>query len=184
MARPRKYTAKALREGVDGYFRSISRTRAATEMVPTGYVDRYGHPVMKPEKILNDDGEEIMVRDYIVPPTTAGLCRYLGISHQTWADYSDKKQHPEFADSTTRARERMREYNENELLTRSGRDVKGIIFNLQNNFGYSEKREVELGRSAVKAVSTANMTMDDKKALLAQIMSEGDDDEQSPDDDE
>ena len=180
MARPRKYTAKALRESVDGYFRSISRTKAAVEMLPTGEVDRYGHPVMAAQKILNDDGEEIMVREYIVPPTTAGLCRHLGISHQTWAEYSDKEKHPEFADSTTRARERMREYNELELLTRAGKDVRGIIFNLQNNFGYSEKREVELGKTAAQAVTTSAMTMEDKRALLAQIMSEGDDDEYGP----
>lgn len=176
MARPRKYTAKALREGVDGYFRSICRTRAATELKPTGEVDRYGHPILKPEVILNDDGEEIMVREYIVPPTTAGLCRHLGISHQTWAEYSDKEKHPEFADSTTRARERLREYNELELLTRPGKDVRGIIFNLQNNFGYSEKREVDLAPTAAQAVSTASMALDERTAMLAELLRQGVDD--------
>lgn len=147
-------------------------------MVPTGNVDRYGHPEMEPRVILNDDGEEIKYREYVVPPTTAGLCRYLGISHQTWAEYSDKSKHPEYADSTTRARERMREYNENELLTRAGKDVRGIIFNLQNNFGYSEKREVELGEHATKAVTTANMSSEEKWQLLQSLMEQTDGEEE------
>lgn len=178
MGRPRKYTAKGLRDAVDRYFSSISRTKTATEMVPTGNVDRYGHPEMEPRVILNDDGEEIKYREYVVPPTTAGLCRYLGISHQTWAEYSDKSTHPEYADSTTRARERMREYNENELLTRAGKDVRGIIFNLQNNFGYSEKREVELGEHATKAVTTANMSSEEKWQLLQSLMEQTDGEEE------
>lgn len=176
MGRPRKYTAKGLRSTVDRYFDSISRTRKATEMVPTGRVDRYGHPEMEQRVILNDDGEEIKYREYVVPPTTAGLCRYLGISHQTWAEYSDKNKHPEYADSTTRARERMREYNENELLTRPGKDVRGIIFNLQNNFGYSEKREVELGQTAAQSVSAASMALDERTAMLAELLRQGVDD--------
>ena len=178
MGRPRKYTAKGLRDAVDRYFSSISRTKTATEMVPTGNVDRYGHPEMEPRVILNDNGEEIKYREYVVPPTTAGLCRYLGISHQTWAEYSDKSKHPEYADSTTRARERMREYNENELLTRAGKDVRGIIFNLQNNFGYSEKREVELGEHAAKAVTTANMSSEEKWQLLQSLMEQTDGEEE------
>lgn len=174
MGRPRKYTAAALRKGVDAYFRSISRTRAATEMAPTGEVDRYGHPVLEPKKILNDNGEEIKVLEYVVPPTTASLCRYLGISHQTWAEYSDHEKHPEFRDSTTRARERMREYNEQELLTRPGKDVKGIIFNLQNNFGYSEKREVEIGARAAQTVTAVHMDNDEKWAILQSLMEQAD----------
>lgn len=179
--RKRRYTAKELREQTDKYFRSISRTRSATEMLPTGEVDRYGHPVLEPKIILNDDGEEIRVTEYVLPPTMAGLCRYLGITHQTWANYCDGDKHPEFVETTTRARERMREWNEEQLLTRAGKDVRGIIFNLQNNYGYSERREVELGDRATKTVATANMSSEEKWAVLQSLMEQADGEDEEAD---
>ena len=33
----------------------------------------------------------------------------------------------------------MHAYLEQEMLTRPGKDLKGILFNLENNYGYSEK---------------------------------------------
>lgn len=175
------YTPKRLKEGTEKYFRSISRTKPATELLPTGEVDRYGHPILEPKEILNDDGERIMMTEYILPPTVAGLCRYLDITHQTWANYCDEKLHPEFVDATTRARERMRAWNEEQLLTRAGKDVRGIIFNLQNNYGYHEKREVELGERATKTVTTANMSSEEKWAVLQSLMDQADGEDEETD---
>ena len=50
--------------------------------------------------------------------------------------------------------------------------MKGIIFDLQNNHGYSEKRQVELGERASKAVSANAMSMSEKKELLEEIARE------------
>lgn len=170
MARPRKYTKKTLDEAVERYFGSISRTVTATEQVATGQRDSKGHMIYEPRAIVNDLGEEIRVTEYIVPPTVGGLCSYLGIHRSTWAEYCDQDQHPEFSDTTTRARGRMRAYLEQQLLTR--KDVKGIIFDLQNNYGYSERRQVELGERATKAVSAASMSMGEKMAMLEEIARE------------
>ena len=60
----------------------------------------------------------------------------------------------------------MRAWNQMQLLTREGKDLKGIIFNLENNYGYSEKRQVELGERASRAVSAAGMTMEERQELL------------------
>lgn len=73
--------------------------------------------------------------------------------------------------------ERMKQWNEHELLTRSGKDLKGIIFNLQNNYGYSEKREVELGGRATKAVTAAGVPLDEREQLLRELMQEFRDDD-------
>ncbi len=170
MARPRKYTAKALADAVDRYFDSITRTVTATERRETGQRDNKGHMIYETVPILNKLGQEAQVEEFIIPPTVGGLCGFLGIHRSTWADFCDPEAHPEFSDTTTRARGRMRGYLEQQLLTR--KDVKGIIFDLQNNYGYSEKHQLEFGKNAGRAISAAGMPMDQKKALLEEIAKE------------
>ena len=148
--REKKYTAKALRENVENYFASICRTATVTELVPTGELDERGHKILELQPVMNDLNEIMLRKEYIIPPTVSGLCEYLGIHRSTWANYCDKDLHPEFFDTTTRARGRMRAYLEEQLLTR--KDVRGVIFDLQNNYGYTEKREIELGHEAKKVL--------------------------------
>lgn len=182
MARPKKYTKKTLSEAVDRYFSSITRTVTVTERVETGERDSKGHMIYERRPVINSLGEEAKTLEYIVPPTVGGLCAYLGIHRSTWADYCDQKLYPEFSDTTTRARGCLRAWLEEQLLTR--KDVKGIIFDLQNNHGYSEKRQVELGERASKAVSTASMSMGEKKMLLEEIareFAEGGENHEPPD---
>ena len=170
MGRPKKYTRKALGEAVDRYFASITRVVALTEKRDTGRKDGDGHKVYEVVPVYNSLGEQATVEDFIVPPTVGSLCMALGIHRSTWADYCDPDEHPEFKDITTQARERMRTYLEQQLLTR--KDVKGVIFDLQNNHGYTEKRQLDLSERASKAVSTANLTLDERKTLLEEIARE------------
>ena len=144
MGRPKKYTPRTLKTAVEKYFDSISREIGMTEKVDTGERDSSGHKIYKDEPVLNKCGEQVRITEYLIPPTVGGLCEALGIHRSTWAEYCDQDQHPEFSDTTTRARGRMREYLEQQLLIRSGRDVKGVIFSLQNNYGYADRKEVEL----------------------------------------
>ena len=81
--RPKKYTKKGLREVIERYFRSISRTIPARD--DTGGI------------IRNDDGEEIKVVQFVVPPSVTGMCLYLGIDRSTWQNYADAALHPELA---------------------------------------------------------------------------------------
>lgn len=164
MARPRKYSKKELAEEVERYFDSISRIVQVTERVETDRKDDKGHVIYERRPVLNKLGEQAQLEEFIEPPTIGGLCRFLGIHRSTWAEYCDKE---EFSDTTTRAGGRIRAYLEQQLLTR--KDVKGIIFDLQNNHGYSEKRHLELGPNANKAISTAGMSIGERKALLEQI---------------
>lgn len=169
--RPKKYKSrKALAEAIESYFASISRTVTATERYDTGEKDSDGHAILRTRDILNDLGEKITYTEYVVPPTVGGLCDYLGIHRSTWADYCDEKEHPEFSDTTTRAQGRMRAWNEQELLTR--KDVKGIIFNLQNNYGYKDKKELEFGPKAARTMAASGMSTSEKAALLEELRRE------------
>lgn len=150
MGREKKYTAAGLRKAVEQYFKSISRTVPVTEEVPTGELDSHGHKLFELQPVMNDLNEMMMHTEFVIPPTVSGLCEFLGIHRATWARYCDAEEHPEFCDTTTRARGRMRAYLEEQLLTR--KDVRGIIFDLQNNHGYAERREVELGSRAAQAI--------------------------------
>jgi hypothetical protein len=51
------------------------------------------------------------------------------------------------------ARGRLRAWREEQLLTR--KHVKGIIFDLENNYGCRQKHQVEWGPRAVKAMAAA-----------------------------
>lgn len=141
--RPKKYTKKGLEKAVEEYFSSISR----------------------------DADSEAWAVEYKRPPTVSGLCLYLGIDRSTWQNYADRELHPEFQEITAYARMRMEAYLEEQLLTRE-KNVQGLIFNLQNNYGWREKREVELGGESRKAVSAGaqaqSMSIAEKVALLAE----------------
>ena len=149
--RPKKYTRKKLREETERYFRSISRTIPARD--DTGSI------------IRNDDGDEIQLLQYVVPPSIAGLCLQLGIDRSTWQNYADPALHPELADVTAEARARIEAYLEQELLTRE-KGLQGI--NLQNNYGWRQKQEVELGEKTRSSMGAGELRIADKLALLAE----------------
>lgn len=147
--RPRKYNKKTLKDAIEHYFSSISRTAEA---------------MCGSEPVFNDFGDTIKYTQYIIPPSVSALCLFLGIDRSTWENYCDSSLHPEFEDVTSFAKMKMEEYLERELNTRE-KNVQGIIFNLQNNYGWRDKKELELGDRAAKSVMNA-MTIAEKADLL------------------
>lgn len=148
--RPPRYTAKSLKQAVEEYFRSITRQVKVTEQVPTGKRDEKGHMIFEPKPVINDLGKEVWVTEYIVPPEMAALYDFLRIDKSTWSNYSDPEKHPEMRDVTAWVYERMKAWNERELLTRPGKDIKGIVFNLENNYGYRERQSMEISGGGVE----------------------------------
>lgn len=172
MGAPKKYTARKLEKEIKRYFDSITREVQVTEKKPTGRKDEMGHEICEEVPVLNKLGEPVTVTEYIVPPTVGDLSDFLEIHRSTWDNYCDQEKYPEFFDTIMYARGRMHAYLERETLTRQGKDLKGVLFNLENNYGYSEKRQVELGERASKAVSTAAIPLEERKALLEEIAKE------------
>lgn len=140
----KKYTPRSLKKAVERYFASITRIVPLTEPYDTGEKDKMGHAIYAQRPVTNTLGEQVEITEYLVPPSVGGLCEHLGIHRATWANYCDREKNPEMFDTTTQAQGRMRAWNEQQLLTRSGKDIKGIIFNLENNYGYREKQSVEI----------------------------------------
>lgn len=108
---------------------------------------------MEERYVYSQLGKPIEETVFAVPPTVEGLCAFLGISLDTFERYcnpeyhSDPKEAEIYCGAATRARERMREWNVKQLLMRSGKDVKGIIFNLENNYGMKEQIGAEINGS-------------------------------------
>ena len=152
IGRPPKYTRRTLRAAVDRYFRSIS----------------YTAPVLNRDgtSVLNDDGEEIRLMRYAAPPGICALCLYLGIDRSTWQNYADISLHPEMKDIVEAVRTRIEAYLDGELCSRE-KSVQGIIFNLQNNYGWKQKQEVELGEDTRRQMAADNVSMEEKLALIA-----------------
>lgn len=166
MGRHKAYrTPSALSRAVEAYFLSITREVKLTEWVDTGERTAKGKAVYAERDVLGADGQPIYKTVYTSPPTVTGLCLALGISRGTWENYADSETYPGYADVVTAARLRLEAYLEEELLSRE-KGVQGIIFNLQNNYGWREKREVELGEATRRAVRTEAMTMEEKVALI------------------
>lgn len=156
MPRAKKYrSAASLMRAAEKYFRSISRTEAVVEPVPTGRLDRYGHELVEMKKVLNDEGEEVAVRRFLEPPRITAMCRSMGISRTTWAKYvsgegaADEREAEEWRSVGEYAREVCEDWLRGELLTRT-KGVTGVLSELRANYGHRDTVSAE-----VVPVSTA-----------------------------
>ena len=72
------------------------------------------------------------------PYTITGLCIALDICRDTLSEYMKKE---EFSDTIKKAKLKVENYLEKHLITDSS--TTGIIFNLKNNFGWSDKQQIK-----------------------------------------
>lgn len=169
MGRRKKYSPAALERAVEAYFDSISRPALKMEVYDSGQKDDMGHTIWAERPVLNGRGEQVQYRKYLLPPTLGGLCEALEISRETWSNYAGDAK---YLDAISRARGLVRAYLESELLTREGKDLRGVIFTLQANFGMSETTTVELGARTRKAMAAEGMSLAQRRALLQEIAAE------------
>lgn len=141
MARPKKYsTAAALRKAVNSYFSSISYRRkviiARKELLPN---PQTGEIVVQevPEELLDGDGKNVMETVWLEEPSKAGICLYLGISRDTWAEYAKQEELKPVTDYVDGV---MLKHLSELLNTKNS--VQGIIFNLKANYGWTDRVEV------------------------------------------
>ena len=118
------------------------------------------------EQVINADGEGVVKVQYAVPPSVVSMCLYLGIDKRTWANYCDAKKHPEFAEVTSRAMMRHEAYLVEQSILRE-KSVSGILFNLENNYGYRQKKEVELGEATREVMGTEPISLREKLMAIA-----------------
>lgn len=164
--RPKKYTAARLEKALEEYFDSITREIEVTEDVDSGRRDEKGHVVYTRVPVKNRRGETVKVVEYVIPPEVSGICRHLGIDCATWSRWSDD---PELKDVVGRTREKLLAWNLHELITREGKNVRGIEANLRLNYGLSERKEIELGERAAKSLTAATVPLSEREAILREI---------------
>lgn len=175
--RPKKYAAAALEKAVEAYFDSICYQETILRKVPEmdenlrPVLDDKGHQVYKFEPVVTADGKPAMATRWIEPPGIMALCLYLGIDRATFDRYGKMEgETPEaerFRNTVTRARGRVEAYLVGQLEDKSA--ARGAIFNLQQNFGWKDRKEISLDEGTQKAISARGMTMEEKLALLRDV---------------
>jgi hypothetical protein len=93
------------------------------------------------------------------PITMSGLANFLGVDRKTIVNYT---RDDDFFPTIKRARARVEEYVENYLFT--GKNIAGAIFNLKNNFDWSDKHTLE--HEAGDTLSTFLKEIDGKTRKL------------------
>ncbi len=129
----------------------------------------YKEPFKGPDgTILTDiDGDMIEKTVFISPPDVMSLCLFLNISDTTWENYCNAEKHPDFAPICKRTQMRMEAYLREVLVTREKGSLQGVIFNLQNNYGWRDKKTVDLGDETRDAL--AGLSLSEKMAMIADL---------------
>lgn len=91
-------------------------------------------------------------------PTMSGLANALNMCRQSLINYSEKT---EFLDTIKKARLKVEIALEDSLY---GNNVTGVIFNLKNNFGWNDKKEIE--QSGSVALTSKKPTRDELIAII------------------
>lgn len=174
--RPRIYkTVAAFRKAVDGYFQAITRERKLTEFVDSGERTNKGKPIYVERDVLGIDGQPVMVLDYVVPPTMPALQLTIGVGKSSWDNYRKREG---FAEVCADAKLRIEAYLAEQAVLRD--KPQGVLFTLENNYGWKSNREIELG-DKTRAALAQDMTMAEKMALIreaAMAAGDADDDEE------
>lgn len=153
--RPKKYnSAERLYEAVEAYFDSISYTKVLKDV--------HGEP------ILSDAGREIRMTVYVTPPGKTAMCLYIGIDESTWDNYANPELNPTLAPVTRWAKMRMEAYLEEQLSVRDR--PQGIMFNLEYNYGWKNRREVVLSGNVDGKIQTEvlNLSLEEKMRMIAE----------------
>lgn len=96
--------------------------------------EEYFESISSLEAVGEKGGRDFTVRRFYAVPSIAGLTVYLGISKEEWCLL--EKLYPKAAG---RIRAILEAYLEEELIARKT-GVTGIMFDLQANYGWKEKR--------------------------------------------
>ena len=136
-----------LQTGIDKYFDGCKGTILKNED---------GHPE------LNKYGEPIYID--AKPCTMTGLALALNITRQTLITYGKGEC---YFDSISQARELCQQYAEQRLYDRDG--ANGAKFSLANNYGWSERQQLDIGNKDGQPLQITTLTEIDLKIRLSAL---------------
>lgn len=135
-----------------------------TEKVETGKKDDWGHIIYEKVPIKNVMGEEIKVREIAARPSKTALCDFLQLRP---ASYERYKKSEETGEILREAEELIKDWATGELLKRDDKTVKGVMYYLDNAFGWADKKEVSLGAETAEKIQALSLA--EKMAVIASI---------------
>lgn len=140
--KPKKFTdVEILQEKIDDYFKSITIDRPRTTDVIVGYEDEEKKkPIIETRPVLNNAGNQVIDTVYFENPSIISMAHHIGITRAGLINYEKDEKY--FA-TIKKAKEKIERYLEGELYRSQGQ-VAGIVFNLKNNFGWTDKQEMDL----------------------------------------
>lgn len=165
----KKYTARALRKRIEGYFGRISYLQTVMEDVWTGEMDRMGHKIFEQQPIMSQAGEPIQVLQWAELPSITGICLELEINRSTWARWAADD---ELGPVVEWARATVERAWEGRLTDKA---TQGVIFNLTHNFGWTERREISVDAKTRAAMQQAAMSTEEKETMLRELMEAAED---------
>jgi len=124
--RPLKFKSAAeLQKKIDEYFESCF------EEVWTQDEEGKWNPVL--------DRHGNVLKKQVRPFTISGLAVHLGTTRRTLLDYEERDD--EYSHTIKAAKQKIESFTEEQLFT--NRNTTGVIFNLKNNYGWTDKSEVD-----------------------------------------
>lgn len=155
VGRPLKFkTPEELQSKIDLYFAECDPHIAERDVIRD-------HDVLEAPAEKDDDGrvikkavwkrEQIVAKEqYItvqIPYTITGMAVFLDTNRQTLLNYAEKDDKDRedglsFFDTVKRAKDKIQAYAEKELFRPS--QAAGVIFNLKNNWGWKDQKELEV----------------------------------------
>ncbi len=167
MAKLEKYSPAWVVARILAWRKTITRIVNVTEQVPTGELDKYGHPVMETVEVVNQLGKPVTRMEFLVPPMVGDLCVFMGVSRARWDTWV---QDEAYAEAAQLMESIYRHYLDRELVTR--KDVKGVIYGLEAFAGVKTPAEGgagEFGKGRGAKDKPAGLTIKDKARLLEQV---------------
>ena len=169
MANERRFeTPRALQQKINKYFRMIRREVPMTEPVPTGKLDKYGHPVFESKPVLNELGKQVVYLEYVVPPRMTALRLALKVDAETWSRYAsgevgdDDAQKAEFVRVCADAKAICEDWLKEQKLTRT-KGLAGVMHELEVNYGDGVKD------SAIARAYAAPMPLEEVEGFLREL---------------
>ena len=122
---------------MQGYIKSVTYKKDV--VVTVDKVNSKGKVVEVRELLLDDEGNPIQELAFFAIPSFLGLVNYMGIGKDAVIEYSKK---PKFSESYKEVMDIIQQYTADLLQTKN--NVAGVIFTLKNNFGWQDKKELEV----------------------------------------
>ena len=139
----------------------MADTKKSEKLIRTDHRDEYGRFlegfVGLEKRYKNPDDMLTVAESYFnqiqrdkKAPTMAGLALALGFrSRQALLNYKSAPGYEEFHDVIAYLKLKMEQALEERLLDPDNKNIVGVLFNMKNNYGYSDKQEITMDSRTV-----------------------------------